>query len=212
MVNCFETIRQHGVLPVIVMDRVEHAIPLAEALSLGDLPVMEITLRSSAGLSCIEAVARFDRWMVGAGTVLNRDDARRAVNCGAQFIVSPGLDEGTVAYCLDRNIPVIPGVCTATEVQQAYNMGLRVMKFFPAEAFGGVATIKALSAPFSHVNFIPTGGIALENLDAYLELSSVMAVGGSWMVPRAMLEAGDFAHITSLAQFARQRVKMVRHE
>lgn len=207
-----ESLREQGVIPVIVLDQVADAVPLAEALSLGELSVLEITLRSSVGLECIETVAKYDRWMVGAGTVLNRDDARRAIDSGAQFIVSPGLDEGTVAYCQDRNIPIVPGVCTPSEAQRAINMGLRLVKFFPAEAFGGVATLKALKGPFPNLKFVPTGGIALENMDSYLELPNVLAVGGSWMVARPLLESKNFAQIGSLAHFARERVKSARHE
>lgn len=207
-----QSLREQGVIPVIVLEQVADAVPLAEALSAGDLSVLEITLRSSVGLECIETVSKYDRWMVGAGTVLNRDDARRAIDSGAQFIVSPGLDEGTVVYCQDRNIPIVPGVCTPSEAQRAINMGLRLVKFFPAEAFGGVATLKALKGPFPNLKFVPTGGIGLENLEAYLEMSNVLAVGGSWMVSRAHLEAKNFSQVTALAHFARERVKSIRHE
>jgi 2-dehydro-3-deoxyphosphogluconate aldolase / (4S)-4-hydroxy-2-oxoglutarate aldolase len=205
-------LREQGVIPVIVLDHVADAVPLAESLSAGELSVLEITLRSSVGLECIETVSKYDRWTVGAGTVLNRDDARRAIDSGAKFIVAPGLDEGTVVYCQDRNIPIVPGVCTPSEAQRAMNMGLNLVKFFPAEAFGGVATLKALKGPFPNLKFVPTGGIALENMDTYLELSNVIAVGGSWMVSRALLDSKNFSQITSLAHFARERVKSVRHE
>ncbi|MBL8888606.1 MAG: bifunctional 4-hydroxy-2-oxoglutarate aldolase/2-dehydro-3-deoxy-phosphogluconate aldolase [Planctomycetaceae bacterium] len=207
-----EALYQQGVIPVIVLEQVADAVPLAEALGAGDLSVLEITLRSSVGLECIQTIAKYNRWMVGAGTVLNRDDARRAIDSGAQFVVSPGLDDGTVQYCQDRNIPIVPGVCTPSEAQRAIHMGLRLVKFFPAEAFGGVATLKALRGPFPNLKFVPTGGIGLETLDAYLELPNVLAVGGSWMVARALLESKNFSQITQLAHFARDRVKNLRHE
>ena len=207
-----ESLWEQGVIPVIVLERLADAVPLAESLAEGELSVLEITLRSSVGLECIETVSKYDRWTVGAGTVLNREDARRAIDSGAQFIVAPGLDEGTILYCQDRNIPIVPGVCTPSEAQRAMNMGLRLVKFFPAEAFGGVATLKALQGPFPTLKFVPTGGIALENMNTYLELPNVLAVGGSWMVARSLVAAKDFAQVASLAHFARERVRSVRHE
>jgi len=189
---------------------VAQARPLAEALLAGDLPILEITLRSEAGLPAIESLAGDSRWTVGAGTVLNRDEARRAIDAGAQFVVAPGLDEATVAYCLDRQVPVTPGVCTATEVQRAFNMGLRLLKFFPAEAFGGATTVKALGGPFSQVQFVPTGGITADQLTSYLKLPNVAAVGGSWMVARELLSTQDYAGVTRLAAAAREQVKAYR--
>jgi 2-dehydro-3-deoxyphosphogluconate aldolase/(4S)-4-hydroxy-2-oxoglutarate aldolase len=207
-----QTLHDQAVIPVIILERLDDAVPLAEALAAGGLSTLEITLRTSVGLDCIAAIAKFQDWNVGAGTVLNREDARRAIDHGAKFIVSPGLDDSTIQYCQDRNIPIVPGACTATEVQRAINMGLNMAKFFPAEAFGGVATLKALGGPFPNLKFVPTGGIALDNLAAYLKLPNVLAVGGSWMVPRTLLEARDFTQITQLAVGARDRVKMIRHE
>lgn len=205
-----ERLRDSGLVPVIVLEQASEARPLAEALLAGDLPILEITLRSAAGLPAIESLAVDSRWTVGAGTVLNRDEARRAIDAGAQFVVAPGLDEATVTYCLDRQVPVIPGVCTASEVQRAFNMGLRLLKFFPAEAFGGAATVKALGGPFPQVQFVPTGGIGVEGLAAYLKLSNVAAVGGSWMVTRELLSARDHGTVTTLAATARAQVQACR--
>lgn len=207
-----ERLRDTGLVPVIVLEQALEARPLAEALLAGDLPILEITLRSAAGLPAIESLAADSRWTVGAGTVLNRDEARRAIDAGAQFVVAPGLDEATVAYCLDRQVPVIPGVCTASEVQRAFNMGLRLLKFFPAEAFGGAATVKALGGPFPQVRFVPTGGIGVEGLAAYLKLSNVAAVGGSWMVTRELLAARDYGTVTGLAATARAQVQASRRQ
>lgn len=207
-----ERLRDTGLVPVIVLEQALEARPLAEALLSGDLPILEITLRSAAGLPAIESLAADSRWTVGAGTVLNRDEARRAIDAGAQFVVAPGLDEATVAYCLDRQVPVIPGVCTASEVQRAFNMGLRLLKFFPAEAFGGAATVKALGGPFPQVRFVPTGGIGVEGLAAYLKLSNVAAVGGSWMVTRELLAARDYGTVTGLAATARAQVQASRRQ
>jgi 2-dehydro-3-deoxyphosphogluconate aldolase/(4S)-4-hydroxy-2-oxoglutarate aldolase len=205
-----ERLQGCGLVPVIVLEQASEARPLAEALLAGDLPILEITLRSAAGLPAIELLADDSRWTVGAGTVLNRDEARRAIDAGARFIVAPGLDEATVAYCLDRQVPVTPGVCTATEVQRAFNMGLRLLKFFPAEAFGGAATVKALGGPFPQVQFVPTGGITADGLANYLKLANVAAVGGSWMVTRDLLSSQDYGRVTALASAARELVKACR--
>lgn len=205
-----ERLRSCGLVPVIVLEQAAEARPLAEALLAGDLPILEITLRSAAGLPAIEALAAESCWTVGAGTVLNRDEARRAIDAGAQFVVAPGLDEATVTYCLDRQVPVTPGVCTASEVQRAFNMGLRLLKFFPAEAFGGAATVKALGGPFSQVQFVPTGGITADRLATYLQLPNVAAVGGSWMVTRELLSTQDYGQVTRLAATARQQVQACR--
>lgn len=207
-----ERLRACGLVPVIVLEQASEARALAEALLAGDLPILEITLRSAAGLPAIECLADDSRWTVGAGTVLNRDEARRAIDAGAKFIVAPGLDEATVAYCLDRQVPVTPGVCTATEVQRAFNMGLRLLKFFPAEAFGGAATVKALGGPFPQVQFVPTGGINADGLASYLKLGNVAAVGGSWMVTRELLAARDYGTVTSLAASARAQVQASRRQ
>ncbi len=207
-----EQLRGCGLVPVIVLEQASEARALAEALLAGDLPILEITLRSAAGLPAIESLADDSRWTVGAGTVLNRDEARRAIDAGAKFIVAPGLDEATVAYCLDRQVPVTPGVCTATEVQRAFNMGLRLLKFFPAEAFGGAATVKALGGPFPQVQFVPTGGINAAGLANYLKLGNVAAVGGSWMVTRELLAARDYGTVTSLAATARAQVQASRRQ
>lgn len=205
-----ETLARTGLIPVIVVDEADQAVPLADALVAGDLPIMEITLRSDAGLAAITNVSGRSDLLVGAGTVLNAVAAEKAVDAGAQFVVAPGLDEETVAYCQSAGVPVFPGVCTATEVQRAWNLGLRVTKFFPAEAYGGAKTLKALGGPFAEMRFIPTGGIRVEQLASYLELSSVLAVGGSWMVPREMIRKGEFQQIQELAQTAVDKIQQIR--
>jgi len=202
-----ETLRVGRLVPVIVLQRVDDAEPLAEALALGGLPVLEITLRSQVGLSCIERIAGRGGWTVGAGTVLNRQQARQAVDAGAQFVVAPGLDDETVRYCQDRQVPIFPGVCTASEAQRAVNLGLQVVKFFPATAFGGAATIKALSGPFPQLRFIPTGGITAELLGDYLSMPAVLAVGGSWMVAAEWIDSGAFHRVTEATKLAVAQVK-----
>lgn len=191
-----------GVVPVIVLEHANDANPLADALVAGGLPVMEITLRSEAGLASIQAVAGLTDVLVGAGTVLNQSAAEQAIAAGAKFIVSPGLDEPTVRYCQQHDVLILPGVCTASEVQKAINLGLQYVKFFPAEAFGGAATIKALAGPFPQVKFVPTGGITANSLASYLAIPAVHAVGGSWMVAKNLVKDGDFASITRLASVA----------
>jgi 2-dehydro-3-deoxyphosphogluconate aldolase/(4S)-4-hydroxy-2-oxoglutarate aldolase len=210
MVDVTEKVHQAGIVPVIVLEHVQEARPLADALQAGDLSVLEITLRSEAGLPSIEMLAGDPTLCVGAGTVLNRQEARRAIDAGAQFIVSPGFDEATVSYCLDRGVVVLPGVCTATEVQRAHNAGLDAVKFFPAEAFGGILTVKALAAPFKRMKFVPTGGIDRSTLSDYLAVDSVLAVGGSWMVARKWIEAQDYQQITNETRQAREMVQSIR--
>ncbi len=199
-----------GVVPVIVLEDPAAANPLADALVAGGMPVMEITLRSDAGLASIEIASKRTDVLVGAGTVLNQRAAEQAIAAGAKFIVSPGLDEQTVRYCQECNVLIVPGVCTASEVQKAINLGLEYVKFFPAQAFGGAATIKALAGPFPQVRFVPTGGITLDLLASYLAIPAVHAVGGSWMVAKNLISSGDFAAITNLASQAVDLVKSLR--
>jgi 2-dehydro-3-deoxyphosphogluconate aldolase/(4S)-4-hydroxy-2-oxoglutarate aldolase len=203
LVNVPARLRQLGVIPVVSLDRVESAVPLAEALLAGGLPCAEITFRTMAAEPAIRAISQsFPEILVGAGTVLNEEQVERAVAAGAKFIVSPGFSQAVVNLCRQRNLPVFPGVCTPTDVMMALEAELAILKFFPAEAFGGLKTLKALSAPFPNVEFIPTGGINAANLEEYLSFSKVLACAGSWMVKSELIAAGNFAEITRLAEEA----------
>ena len=193
-------LRLTPVVPVVVIDDAARAVPVARALVAGGLPIVEITLRTSAALEAIGAVAaEVPEAHVGAGTVLSEEQARAAVSAGARFIVSPGLHDGVVSAANELSVPVMPGVATPSEVQRAWNLGLRVLKYFPASLAGGIPMLKALSAVFRDIRFIPTGGISAENLPDYLEVPSVIACGGSWLTPSGAIADGDYARITRLA-------------
>lgn len=185
-------------IPVVVADDSESADALAEALVAGGLPVAEVTFRTAAARDVIEAMAARGDVLVGAGTVLSPDQVDMAVDAGAAFIVSPGLSRAVVERALERGVLPLPGVATATEIQAAIELGLGVVKFFPAEASGGVGAIKALAAPFTDLSFVPTGGVGPANLADYLALPSVAAVGGSWMVPRDLLRERDVPRLSAL--------------
>jgi 2-dehydro-3-deoxyphosphogluconate aldolase/(4S)-4-hydroxy-2-oxoglutarate aldolase len=200
-----------GVIPVLEIDSVERAVPLAEALVEGGLPVAEITLRTEAALDAIRLIARQESGViVGAGTVINREQAQAACEAGAQFLVSPGLVEEVVAWAQENQIPILAGAVTPTEMIRAINWGLNILKFFPAEAVGGLPAIKAMSDPFPQLSFIPTGGIRLENLSEYLKIKKIHAVGGSWMAKRGMIADGQFEEIRRMAKEASDLVKEVR--
>lgn len=197
-----EAIGRHRLLPVIVIENAAHAEPLGHALLQGGLPCAEVTFRTAAAAAAIAAMARIKGLLVGAGTVINLEQARQARDAGAQFIVSPGFNPKVVSWCLDNHLPITPGVCTPTDITLALEFGLDVLKFFPAETFGGLPTLKALSAPFPAVRFIPTGGITPLNLPAYLAFPKVLACGGSWMVPPSHLQSASFPAITELVREA----------
>ena len=191
------------VVPVVVIEDASKAVPVARALIAGELPIIEITLRTAAAYDAIAAIAAdVPEAFVGAGTVLNGDQARAAVSAGAGYIVSPGLHDGVVSAANDMSVPVVPGVASASEVQRAWNHGLRVLKFFPASLAGGVPMLRALAAVFRDVEFIPTGGVSAQNLRDYLEVPSVIACGGSWLTPSSAIESGGYAEITELASEA----------
>ena len=174
-------LKNSPVVPVVVIEVASKAVPVARALIAGGLPIIEITLRTAAAYDAIAAIAEnVPDAYVGAGTVLSGDQARAAVSTGARFIVSPGLHDGVVSAANDMSVPIVPGVATPSEVQQAWNHGLRVLKFFPASLAGGVPMLNALAAVFRDVEFIPTGGVSARNLRDYLEVPSVIACGGSW--------------------------------
>lgn len=188
-------------LPVLVIEDVAHAVPLARALAAGGLTVLEVTLRTPAALGAIEAIARsVPDVEVGAGTVLSRADLEAAVRAGASFAVSPGATPALLEFARLANVPFIPGVATASEIMAAREEGFMTQKFFPAEANGGVAALKALSAPIADVRFCPTGGVTPENAPAWRALPAVVCVGGSWMAPTDAVRAGDWARITELAR------------
>ena len=184
------------VIPVIVIDQPDNAVPLARALADGGLPVAEITFRTGNAAEALRRIAtECPDVLVGAGTVLDPDQAAWARSAGASFMVSPGMNPRVVDYCTSHGIPVIPGVCTPTEIEAARERGLHVLKFFPAEAMGGQAFLKAVSAPYRDVKFIPTGGISASNLEGYLSLKNVLACGGSWMAPSEWIAEGRFDRI-----------------
>jgi 2-dehydro-3-deoxyphosphogluconate aldolase/(4S)-4-hydroxy-2-oxoglutarate aldolase len=185
-------------LPVVIADDTGCGFALREALIGGGLPVAEVTLRTPAALDVIRVLAERGDILVGAGTVLSPAQVDQAVDAGATFIVSPGLSHAVVERCHERGVLPLPGAVTATEVQAALELGLDTVKFFPAESAGGPRAITALAAPFAGISFIPTGGISAANVDSYLALPSVAAVGGSWMVPRELLRAGDTASLLGL--------------
>ena len=195
-------IASHGpVIPVIVIDRVEDALPLAEALLAGGVKVLEVTLRTAAGLPAIEAIARnLPEAVVGVGTVLNADDARRASEAGARFAVSPGYTSEVGGACKDLNLPLLPGVATSSEIMAALADGFSFLKLFPAEAAGGIPLLKAWASPFGQVSFCPTGGISQVTAPNYLALPNVRCVGGSWLTPADAMRQGDWARITQLAR------------
>jgi len=185
-------------VPVVVLDDARHADPLAGALVAGGLPVAEVTFRTAAAEDSIRAMAARGDVLVGAGTVLTVDQVDRAVAAGASYVVSPGLSRAVVERCGEHGVLALPGAVTATEVQAALELGLTAVKFFPAATSGGAPAIKALAAPFGGLGFVPTGGIGPKNLHEYLAIPAVHAVGGSWMVPRDLVVAEDFAQITTL--------------
>ncbi len=185
-------------VPVVVVDDAAHAEPLAAALVAGGLPVAEVTFRTAAAEDAIRAMASGGDMLVGAGTVLTVEQVDRAVAAGASYVVSPGLSRAVVERCREHAVLALPGAVTATEVQAALELGLTTVKFFPAGTSGGAAAIKALAAPFGGVTFVPTGGVGPKNLLEYLAIDAVLAVGGSWMVPRDVVAAGDFDRITAL--------------
>ena len=204
-------IAQYGVVPVVVLEDEKDALPLAEALVKGGLPVAEVTFRTAAAEGSIKAMCEaYPEMLVGAGTVLSVEQVDRALKAGARFIVTPGFDEEVVDYCIANNIPVYPGTVTPSEVTKAVKRGLNICKFFPAEQYGGVSTIKALSAPFTTVKFMPTGGVIAKNLKDYLSCSKIVACGGSWMVKGDLIKAHEFDKIRELTAEAVALVKEIR--
>ena len=198
------SLASHGpVIPVIVIHRLEDAVPMAEALVAGGVRVLEVTLRTPVGLACIEAIARaVPEAVVGAGTVRSAADARAAKDAGSLFAVSPGYTTAVGAACREAGLPLLPGVATASEVMAAMADGLHFLKFFPATAAGGIPMLKALAGPFPDISFCPTGGITVETAPQFLALPNVKVCGGSWLTPQSAVDQGDWALITQLARAA----------
>ena len=207
----FERIEKTGVLPVIKIENAEWAEGLSTALCRGGIPAAEITFRTDAAEEAIRITRRaHPEMLIAAGTVLTPDMADRAMKAGAECIVSPGLNPAVVAHCVKMGYPVVPGVCTPSEIEQGLSFGLKVLKFFPAEASGGLAMIRALAGPYGGVRFMPTGGINQNNIASYLADKHVLACGGTWMVPGDKLKAGDFDGIEALVREAAALIASVR--
>lgn len=209
--NALEHLRNAGVVPVVVLERAEDAVPAARAMLAGGVNVMEITFRTAAAAEAIRNVAaECPEMLVGAGTVLTVEQCEKAVALGAKFIVSPGFDAEIVDWCVERGVAVAPGCVTPTEIMAALKRGLSVVKFFPAGIYGGLKAMKALAAPFGQVKFIPTGGVSADNLAEYAAAPFVHAVGGSWLCPKADVAAGNFARIAELCAQSRRIVDDAR--
>lgn len=198
MTTVLDRLALSRLVPVVVVDRAADAWPLAQALKSGGLPCAEVTFRTAAAEDAIREMAKDPDLLVGAGTVVRADQVDVAVRAGASFVVSPGFSLAVVRRCQELGVPVLPGVATPSEVMMALDAGLDVVKFFPAEANGGVSALRAIGAPFSMMRFVPTGGITAANLAGYLALPSVLAVGGSWMVAPKLIAAGDFGEVSRL--------------
>lgn len=198
-----EQFQKLGIIPVVVIDDAKDAVPLAKALCEGGLPVAEVTFRTDAAEEAIRLMSEaYPEMLVGAGTVLTTEQVDRAVAAGSKFIVSPGLNPKVVKYCQEKNVPITPGTARPTDIEMALELGLDVVKFFPAEQNGGLAMIKAMAAPYTKVKFMPTGGINAKNLKSYLDFDKIIACGGSWMVPKDLVAAGDFEAIKNLTREA----------
>lgn len=203
MVDIFKQIADFGIVPVVKIDQAKDAVPLARALQEGGLPLAEVTFRTAAAEESIRNITTaMSDLLVGAGTVLTVEQAEQALRAGAKFIVTPGFSAKVVQFCLERKVPITPGVATPTEIQMALEQGLEVVKFFPADALGGIKTLKALSAPFGAVKFIPTGGINADNIAEYILFPKVVACGGTWMVKDDLIKSGKFEEITRLTREA----------
>lgn len=202
MHDVLEQIGRLQLVPMVVIDQAEHAGAFGAALVSGGLPVAEVTFRTPAAEHAIRALGERGDVLVGAGTVLTTEQADRAIDAGASFIVSPGTNPRVVEHCLNRDVPIVPGVATPTDIELAMSLGLSAVKFFPAENLGGTSMLKALAGPYPNMRFLPTGGIMPDKLPQYLALPSVIACGGSWLAPREALAAGDFGKIRKLIEQA----------
>jgi len=211
MMDLMEKMHETGIVPVVVIEDVNDAIPTARAILDGGINFMEITFRTACAADAIAMVAKsVPDMIVGAGTVLNARQAEAAVAAGAKFIVSPGLDEDTVIWCQERGIPVCPGCVTPSEIMKAIHLGLSVVKFFPANVYGGIKAIKALSAVFGGVKFLPTGGVNQENLSEFAKEKCIFAIGGSWVCTKKDILEQNFDQITSLSHEAVEKIRAAR--
>ena len=196
------------VVPVVVLDKVEDAVPTAKAMAAGGVDTMEITFRTACAPEAIKAVAEnCPEVLVGAGTIINVEQAKLAVEMGAKFIVSPGFSDEVVGWCVENNIPVAPGCVTPTEIMAALKHGLKMVKFFPANVYGGLKALKNLAAPFGNMKFLPTGGVNNDNIKEFIDTPFIHAVGGSWVCPKAEVKAGNWDKITQLCIEARKAAK-----
>ncbi len=203
----FEKMR---VVPVVAIQNAEDSMPLADALIEGGLPCAEITFRTAAAVDAMRIMARRGDILVGAGTVLKVDQVKAAVDVGARFMVAPGFNPKVVEYCVENHITITPGICTPSDIEAALDFGLEVLKFFPAEAFGGLKTLKAMSGPYSSVRFVPTGGINPDNLLEYLQSPKVLACGGTWIAKSALISEGKFDEIINNTREAVGIVKKLK--
>ena len=211
MTDMMLQLKKIGIIPVVVLNDAKDALPLAERLVKGGLPCAEVTFRTEAAEESIRQIAKaFPGMIVGAGTVLNIEQADRAIDAGAKFIVSPGLNPKVTEYVLKKGVPMTPGVCTPTEIEAAIEFGLDVVKFFPAEPSGGLKMIKALAAPYVGLQFMPTGGINAEIVRDYLKYDRIVACGGSWMVSGSLVKEGKFDEIEQMVREAAAIVKEIR--
>jgi 2-dehydro-3-deoxyphosphogluconate aldolase/(4S)-4-hydroxy-2-oxoglutarate aldolase len=207
----FDTFHTIGIIPVLEIDHAANAVPLAEALLAGGLPIAEVTLRTEAAMDSIRSISHeAPDVIVGAGTVLNQQQAETAREAGAQFLVSPGMSEDVVIWAQEMQIPILAGAVTPSEMMRCMQLGLNILKFFPAETMGGLKAIKAMSDPFPRLRFIPTGGVKQDNLAEYLRSEKIHAVGGSWMAKRQMIADKHFDEITRMAREARSLVQQIR--
>ncbi|MBQ8844824.1 MAG: bifunctional 4-hydroxy-2-oxoglutarate aldolase/2-dehydro-3-deoxy-phosphogluconate aldolase [Clostridia bacterium] len=211
MSDVMSQIQNIGIVPVVKLNNVEKAIPLCEALIAGGINVAEVTFRTECASDVIKTIARECKDMiVGAGTIINVDQAKLAIECGAKFIVSPGFSRDIVEYCQSQNIPVIPGCITPSEIMQAIECGLNVVKFFPAKEFGGLSTMKSLSGPFGQIKFMPTGGVNLENLKEFISAKFIVACGGTYMVKDDLINSDNYEEITRLSRQSIEIIKEAR--
>lgn len=191
-------------VPIVIIDKAEHAAMLGEVLAAGGLPLVEVTFRTPAAESAVRILAKRGDLLVGAGTILTTEQADRAIDAGATFLVAPGTNPKVVEHVLKWGLPMVPGVATPSEIELATSLGAEILKFFPAESMGGVPALKAFAGPYPDARFIPTGGITPELLPSYLRLSSIVACGGSWVAPRDLLAAGRFDAIAALVEQAKK--------
>ena len=207
----FEQFSKIGIIPVVVLDDPKDAAGLAKALCENGLPCAEVTFRTAAAEESIRIMSKeFPDMLVGAGTVLTKEQVDRAIDAGAKFIVSPGLNPRIVQYCLDKSVPITPGTQTPSEMEQALELGLKVVKFFPAEPAGGLNMIKAVAAPYVDLKFMPTGGINAKNVRDYLAYNKIIACGGSWMVKKDLVTGGKWDELGKLVREAADIVKEIR--